>query len=74
MFTLIELKMTKHPTNPKTNHLDKLMINQIYLKQHCVVFMFKELTDSQWNALKAHIPKPAATGRLNVMTVRQSMQ
>ncbi len=25
--------------------------------------MFKELTDSQWNALKAHIPKPDATGR-----------
>ena len=25
--------------------------------------MFKELTDSQWNALKAHLPKPAATGR-----------
>ena len=27
------------------------------------VFMFKKLTDSQWNTLKPHIPKPAKTGR-----------
>ena len=27
------------------------------------VFMFKKLTDSQWNTLKPHLPKPAKTGR-----------
>ena len=25
--------------------------------------MFKELTDSQWNMMEPHIPKPAKTGR-----------
>jgi len=27
------------------------------------VFMFKKLTDSQWNMIKPHLPKPAKTGR-----------
>ena len=27
------------------------------------VFMFKELTDSQWNTLKPHIPKPTKTDK-----------
>ncbi len=38
------------------------------------VFMFKEITDSQWNALKAHLPKPAQLEDQDVMTARQSMQ
>ena len=25
--------------------------------------MFKELTDKQWDVIKKHVPKPAATGR-----------
>ena len=28
-----------------------------------VLFMFKELTDSQWKAIVRHLPKPAKTGR-----------